>query len=80
MMFGLKFFSKASDGSLTIVSRHPRNSKTWHWAISITRKGVARSSRAVNRVHQWHDFYRLPFGRTLIYSAQDFHKAAPNAR
>jgi hypothetical protein len=76
---GLRFFDRASDGSLTLTSYHPADSATWHWAVSITsRRMVFRRfwlvSRGWPRTNQWHDYYRLPFGRTLIVSRQDFHR------
>lgn len=70
---------RASDGSITLFAKHPIESLTWHWAVSITRKqhvkwGWRLWTRANFRSHQWHDYYRLPFGWTLILSFQDYHK------
>lgn len=79
-MFGLRFFSRASDGAIVLVTRHPVGCPTWHWSVSIHKRGSALWSypligRAPNRSGQWHDYYRLPFGRTLIVSHQDFHRS-----
>lgn len=72
---------KASDGSIIIASKHPQGCPTWHWSASLKRNAIrfkwwALWSRAENRNHQWHDFYRLPFGWCLIVSRQDYHKRA----
>lgn len=70
---------RASDGSITLFSKHPKECLTWHWAVSITRKkhvqwGWRLWTRDSRRTNQWHDYYRLPFGWTLIFSFQDYHK------
>lgn len=76
---GLSVFTRTSAGGLTLVSYHPRTSLTWHWSVSIIRSPVFRPfwlvSRASLRTGQWHDFYRLPFGRVLCISGQDYHRA-----
>jgi len=70
---------RASDGSIVLISKHPRSSNTWYWSISLTRKrhvewGWRAWTRSTMRTGQWHDYYRLPFGWTLIWSAQDYHR------
>lgn len=75
----LHFFSRASDGSIVLVSKHPQGSGTWHWSIGITRRetvcwGWRLWLRDERRTHQWHDFYRLPFGWSLVVSQQDYHR------
>lgn len=68
------FFTRASDRSITVASKHPRDCQTWHWSVSLKRtsmKGLV--ARAERRTHQWHDYYRLPFGWVLIVSQQDYH-------
>lgn len=80
-MTNMRFFSRASDGSIVLATMHPRGCPTWHWSISLKRnvfemprqRLVYRSER---RTHQWHDYYRLPFGWWLIVGQQDYHKAA----
>jgi len=74
--------SRASDGSIVLLSKHPKDCLTWHWSVSVTRKtmvvwGWRLWCRDERRKGQWHDYYRLPFGWTLILSAQDYHKDAP---
>lgn len=81
----MRFFSKSSDGGLVIACCHPRSSLTWHWSISLSNRRLVRWQgrfwlRAGRRKRQWHDYYRLPFGRTLIWSAQDYHKDTPHDR
>lgn len=78
-MKGLRFFSRASDRSITLVSYHPHNSLTWHWALVLRRNALSsnerwRVHRASHRQGQWHDYYRLLFGWCLIVSRQDYHK------
>ena len=71
------FFSRASDGSLILASYCPRGCTTWHWSISICKSRVFRPwwiiSRATIRTNQWHDYYRLPFGRSICVSRQNYH-------
>ncbi len=71
--------SQDSGGGLVLASYHPRNSPTWHWSIGIINSRVFRPwwliSRATARTHQWHDYYRLPFGKALCISRQDYHKS-----
>lgn len=81
----LRFGGKASDGSRTLLCWHPRASTTWYWSVSLHRGPVAwwpRSWRLLdpNRAGQWHDYYRLPFGRVLIVGHQDYHRRALDAR
>lgn len=71
--------SRASDGSIVLLTKHPRYSVTWHWSLSIARKPIVAWgwrlwTRSGRRSGQWHDYYRLPFGWTLTWSAQDYHK------
>lgn len=75
---GLELFSRSSNGDLNLCSYHPRRSATWHWAVYLTRRVEDRRivDRAKSRSGQWHDYYRLPFGRSLIVSHQDYHKRA----
>ena len=72
---------RASDGSITLIGKHPKGCTTWHWYASLTSKKhvewgwrlwVRASPRW--RVNQWHDYYRLPFGWTLVLGFQDYHK------
>lgn len=73
-----RFFTRASDGSIVLVSKHPRGSSTWHWSVSLKRMALSGLlSRAERRTHQWHDFYWLPFGWTLVVSRQDYHRSTP---
>lgn len=77
-MMGLRFFSRASDGNLVLVSYHPRRSSTWYWSVALSHKPFhdiawASVTPAEYRKGQWHNYYRLPFGRTLIISRQDYH-------
>lgn len=72
-------FTRASDGTIVIATKHPKDSLTWHWSLSIGRRkwvewGWRLWLRSDRRVAQWHDYYRLPFGWALIWSAQDWHK------
>jgi hypothetical protein len=72
---------QASDGSLVIATKYPKGCRTWQWAAYLTRKshvtwGWRLASLAKRRSGQWHDYFRLPFGWTLIVSRQDFHKAS----
>ena len=74
--------SRASDGSIVLLSRHPKGCLTWHWSLSIKRNAISSNvwrfwHRATWRMHQWHDYYRLPFGWWLIVSQQDYHRERP---
>lgn len=73
---GLRLFTRNSNGSYCIASYHPRSSGTWYWSVSIgkyegAKRWIARDPR---RRNQWHDYYRLPFGRQVTVSMQDYHK------
>lgn len=74
---GLTLFTRGSDGSLGLISYHPRHSGTWYWSIRIVRAPTSSRfwlvMRAAHRRNQWHDYYRLPFGRALLVSRQDYH-------
>lgn len=76
----LRLGGRASDGSITLACWHPAKSPTWYWSLMLGRMPwpwyVASSwrDRAKIRAGQWHDYYRLPFGRCLIVSRQDYHR------
>lgn len=72
-VLGFGALSRASDGSLTLLSYHPRGSVTWHWSVHLARTNYP-TNRAKDRTGQWHDYYRLPFGYNLVVSQQDYHK------
>jgi hypothetical protein len=72
---GIEFMHRDSAGNLVLLSYHPRGSSTWHWSVVLSRRaGNTLVNRAVERQGQWHDFYRLPFGYSIIVSQQDWHK------
>lgn len=77
-MLGLRFFTRSSDNGIVLVSRHPKGSLTWYWSVSLKRLSEEQRNRIVvrdpRRTHQWHDYYRLPFGWRIIVSQQDYHK------
>lgn len=77
-MNGLHFLRRDSSGGLVLASYHPRACPTWHWSVSIINSPVFRKrwlvSRASTRSNQWHDYYRLPFGKALCVSRQDYHR------
>lgn len=99
---GLSLWSKSNNGDRTLASYHPRDSLTWHWSVSITKRNPAmwsaeaREGRAQlyregnpfitapswrdrfmiltnNPRGQWHNYFRLPFGRALCIARQDYH-------
>ncbi len=78
---GIEFLHRDSAGDLVLLSYHPRGSSTWHWSVTLSRMspGKFMINRAADRRGQWHDFYRLPFGFTLIVSQQDWHKQGRRA-
>lgn len=72
--FGLYFWSRASDQSLTLAAYHPPGCPTWHWSVSVYRlRPGEKCRRDERRWNQWHDTYRLPFGYALCVSRQDYH-------
>ena len=72
---GLSLFSRDSGGELMLASYHPCGCLTWHWCVSLKRLSMKRwISRADRRIGQWHDYYGLPFGSTLVISCQDYHR------
>lgn len=81
-MMDYSFFTRMSDGGLKIASYHPKGCRTWHWSVSVVRSGTFRKFWLVDRTepafrrNQWHDYYRLPFGRALCISRQDYHLQA----
>lgn len=80
---GLSFLSRDSGGGLTLAAYHPRSCPTWHWSVSVQRYRGGETRRLVSRTPkqqrrgQWHDRIRLPFGRYLCISRQDYHKQRP---
>lgn len=74
----IRFLSRDRGGGLVLASYHPRGCLTWHWSISIIKSRCFRPwwlvSRASTRTNQWHDYYRLPFGKALCISRQDYHR------
>jgi hypothetical protein len=73
---------RASDGSIVLWTKRPRDCLTWHWSVSLKRRALASNvwrirSLAAERRDQWHDYYRLPFGWWLTVSRQDYHRAHP---
>jgi hypothetical protein len=70
-------FARQSDGGLNLITCHPLDCGTWHWSMSVSPSRVFRRwwliSRDTRRTGQWHDYYRLPFGRSLTVSHQDYH-------
>jgi hypothetical protein len=80
---GLTFFERDSGGGLGIVSYHPLDCPTWHWAVSILRRQPEANwwvSRDPKEAHQRHSYYWLPFQRVLCISRQDWHKCTAGAR
>lgn len=75
---GLDLISRTSSGELTLASYHPRGSATWIWSVVVCagddEEPRIRRTPADMRHGQWHDWYRLPFGRSLRVSMQDYHK------
>lgn len=70
---GLDFLSRMNTGDLVLASYHPDWSLTWRWSASIRkRQGRSWIERAKIRRGQWHDYYRLPFGRQLCISQQAY--------
>lgn len=74
-------FKRDSSGGFILLSRHPRNSPTWHWSVTLCRVDTPQQRWLCivpkdMRAGQWHHRIRLPFGRQLIISRQDFHRAA----
>jgi len=87
---GYSLLTRQSDGALGLISYHPRWSNTWIWSVALRRSTPQQWTRLGNRDwrkhfvqrcsrrrSQWHDYYRLPFGRTLIFSHQDYHVGRP---
>lgn len=73
-MSSFRFFNRCSDGGICLASYTSRKSLTWVWAIYVTRKRTRFYFVPSNeRHHQWHYCLPLPFGRTLIFSRQDYH-------
>lgn len=72
---GLDLFSRSNTGDLILASYHPRKCITWHWSVSIGKRG-GKCGRAAKRwrQNQWYDYYWLPFGYRLIVAQQDYHK------
>lgn len=77
---GLRLISRASDGSIVLARYHPPGCNTWHWSVYLKKYSDHRpkTHKADRRVNQWHDYYRLPFGWTIMVSQQDYHKQEPN--
>jgi hypothetical protein len=71
---GLDFLSRMNTGDLVLASYHPDWSITWRWSASIGKRQGKRPwiDRAKIRRGQWHDYYRLPFGRQLCISQQAY--------
>lgn len=75
----LSVWSRSSSGERMIAS-YRRPNETWRWCVGIGkwpvgRAGIVSREQPQFRRGQWHDYYRLPFGRQLIVSRQDYHKA-----
>lgn len=72
---GVSLFSRSNDGGYILASYHPKKSLTWHWSVTVlvgkSRAYIGRSNR---RQGQWHDYYWLPFGLTLLVGQQDYHQ------
>lgn len=73
-IFGLRLFSRHSDGALGLASYHPRSSTTWHWSLVLTKNHFGGMWRSPVRRGQWHDYYPLLFGYALRVSRQDYHR------
>lgn len=75
---GLSFGKRNSAGGLTLASYHPRKSGTWYWSLTLERQRYAaplvRLEPKERRRGQWHHCFRLPFGWSLIWSQQDYHR------
>ena len=72
---GYDIMHRNSAGDMVLVSYHPRGSATWHWSVVLAKGGGnTMVSRAADRQGQWHDYYWLPFGYSLIVSQQDWHR------
>lgn len=81
---GLKFWTRVSDGSIKLLSRHPPWSPTWLWSVSLfhaarDNRGWGFAPRAMRR-NQWQDRLWLPFGWRLVLSRQDYHRRAGRPR
>jgi hypothetical protein len=71
---GLSLWSWSNSGELILASYHPRSSLTWLWSVALGKRKWERGwvQRDPWRRSQWHDYYRLPFGRELRISRQNF--------
>lgn len=81
-MIDFQLFRRCSDGSLSLITYHPRSSPTWHWSVSLTRRQRWLKnlvSLDENRRFQWHDYIKLPFGWAICIGYQDCHRAARRA-
>lgn len=81
-MGALRLFRRNSAGEITLAIYHPATSSTWYWLVVLSRRDPFAwgwHGRAQIRTGQWHDYYRLPFGWTLIVSQQDFHRTKGGA-
>lgn len=88
-MLGLRFFTRDSGGGLGIVSRHPRSSPTWYWAVSWqpAKADFARhwfklnlAKNCIGPHQRHHNLHLLKLG-SLCLSTQGYHKeAARHAR
>lgn len=71
----MRFFNRASNGDLVLASHVGRASNCWVWAVFLSRrKQRLHIAPKAERRGQWHHFIPLPFGRTLIFSRQDYHR------
>lgn len=78
-IFGLRLFSRASDGDLILASYHPRRSKCWHWSASLCRSTWGPAGKWIYlrqslRVGQFHDYLRISPRWVIRISQQNYHK------
>lgn len=83
-IFGLSFFSRASNGEMVLVSYHPRGSKCWHWSAALCRStwgpaGKWFYQRQARRDGQWHDYLRVSPRWAIRISQQNYHKERKSA-
>jgi hypothetical protein len=72
-------FTRASDRSIVIFTRHPATSQTWHWSVGWRpyrgderRRWLGYTRQGERQVHR--NLHLLKLGR-LTLSTQDYHKA-----
>lgn len=67
---GLSIGSRVNDGSLNLISYHPRSSLTWLWFVNLRREpNRPRRPRFAHFLRHWS--LDLPFGWTISAQTQD---------